>query len=323
MPVDFAASQPHYAAHLFPIWQALDDHERGRWFGARRSSAWLQARGVERIDEIASLKHGTDPVATAGYEDFARAGARPVILLEHGAGQDYGDRHPSNPGGHERECVVLFLCPNESVARRNLDRYPGADAAVVGCPKLDRWHSLVGGGARLEGERIGVSFHWDNRQCPEAGWAFPFYRAQLSALANRYYLIGHGHPRAWGRLLPFWRSLGCEYTDDFEVILERCDLYVCDNSSTLYEFASLDRPVLVLNSPRYRRDVTHGLRFWRSIPGLQCDTADDLVPAVGRALEDPPEAREIRGRAVADAYAACDGQAATRAAEAIRKVAGC
>ena len=49
---------------------------------------------------------------------------------------------------------------------------------------------------------------------------------------------------------------------DFDEVMERSTLYICDNSSTLYEFASTGRPVVVLNAPWFRRDIEHGLRFW-------------------------------------------------------------
>jgi CDP-glycerol glycerophosphotransferase (TagB/SpsB family) len=59
---------------------------------------------------------------------------------------------------------------------------------------------------------------------------------------------------------------------------------VCDTSSTIYEFASLDRPVIVLNSPLYRKDIKHGLRFWDNIPGIMIDNPWELPSAIDEAV---------------------------------------
>ena len=50
----------------------------------------------------------------------------------------------------------------------------------------------------------------------------------------------------------FYEAHGIEYVPDFDDVLRRADVYACDNSSTLYEFASTGRPVVVLNAPWYR-----------------------------------------------------------------------
>jgi UDP-N-acetylglucosamine:LPS N-acetylglucosamine transferase len=106
-------------------------------------------------------------------------------------------------------------------------------------------------------------------------------------------VLGHGHPRIMERLLPIYDALDIEPVYDFEEVLERADCYVCDNSSTMFEFASTGRPVVVLNPPWYRREVNHGLRFWEAAGvGVNCDRPQDLAGAVATALQDPPPQRE-------------------------------
>ena len=133
-------------------------------------------------------------------------------------------------------------------------------------------------------------------------------------------MIGHGHPRAWPTLKIVYDHWGIEKVRSFDHVMSRADCYVVDNSSTLYEFAATGRPVVVLNCPRYRRDVHHGLRFWDHIPGIQCDSPEDLPGAIELALEDPPELREIREEAVAAVYPQHDGHATDRAVEALLAV---
>jgi UDP-N-acetylglucosamine:LPS N-acetylglucosamine transferase len=94
-------------------------------------------------------------------------------------------------------------------------------------------------------------------------------------------------------------------------------VYVCDNSSTIYEFAATGRPVVVLNGPHYRRDVHHGLRFWDAADvGIQVDHPRDLPDAIEEALRDPEPRRRAREAALGIVYAHRTG-AAQRAAAAL------
>lgn len=156
---------------------------------------------------------------------------------------------------------------------------------------------------------------------PETRTALPWYRKKLDlVLDGPWDVIGHGHPRAWPTLKIVYDHWGIEKVRSFDHVMSRADCYVVDNSSTLYEFAATGRPVVVLNCPRYRRDVHHGLRFWDHIPGIQCDSPEDLPGAIELALEDPPELREIREEAVAAVYPQHDGHATDRAVEALLAV---
>jgi CDP-glycerol glycerophosphotransferase (TagB/SpsB family) len=155
---------------------------------------------------------------------------------------------------------------------------------------------------------------------PEARSALPHYDAVLPALANdpRWHLLGHGHPRLWGRIARRWAELGVERVPEFADVLDRADVFVCDNSSALYEFASTGRPVVVLNTPIYRRDVEHGLRFWSEADvGVQVDHACDLADAIALALTDPPSVARRRSEIVRAVCPLADGRATQRAVEAI------
>jgi glycosyltransferase involved in cell wall biosynthesis len=249
-----------------------------------------------------------------------RLGYRRFIFMEHGAGQAYTDRvslsrHPSYAGGKDREDTVAFLVPNEYAANLWRRAYPDARVEVIGCPKLDTLPARVAGPSPV----VAISFHWPAFICPEAGTAFGHYRDALPALGREFTTIGHAHPRAdWGkRLQPQYRDAGIEFVEDFDEVCRRADVYVCDNSSTMYEFAATGRPVVVLNSPQFRRDVNHGLRFWEAADvGINVDQPGDLIEAIWEALDDADELKANRENALRIVYAHRSG-AADRAARVI------
>lgn len=331
--IDFLATEPHYLDHLVPIWHELQPHERGRFYITRTMLQHADLRGIERarLGKIPPPDSGP-LIVTAAHKDSRRVPLRRVALVEHGAGQTYmldtgePDRNPSNPGGTHRDNVSLFLCPNYDVAGRNRAAYPGAAVEVIGCPKLDRWHSDTWWGTTRWQEdppTVAVAFHWDNHQVPESRWAYPHYSRVLAQIAEEWPgAIGHAHPRAIGRLVPALTKAGLQVAADFVDVLNEADVLVCDNSSVLYEFASTGRPVVVLNAPWYRREVSHGLRFWEAIPGLEVEEPGELGPAITLALEDPAGVAIMRQQAIERVYAYTDGQASRRAADALRAVAG-
>jgi hypothetical protein len=293
--IDFLATSPHYEDHLAPIRAALPERARGEMLHDR-------PRG-DRRPTVCSASRDTRTVIRSG---------RPVAVTEHGYGQSYSTSHnQSYPGGHGLGAVGLFLAPNEHAADRWRTEYPKARVEVVGCPKLDTLPMRVPG----PGPVIALSFHWGCTVAPEAKGAWDFYKRAIPDLALRYQVLGHGHPRLMGTIAGTYRRLGVEVVDDFADVCRRADLYVCDNSSTIYEFASTGRPVVVLNAPWYRRSANHGLRFWDAASvGVQCDDPDDLPAVIEEALADHPEQQAAREAALDLVYSVRRG-ASQRAAD--------
>lgn len=339
MRTDLYASEPQYLDHLVPIWLALEPAERGRVTVPRTLVAHAQHRGVP-ISAISQgrPRRGGGPVLVASHQDYRAVGARPTVYVEHGAGQSYtgdpaSESHPSFSGGRARDNVALFIVPNETVAAKNRDRYPEIPNAVVGdAPKLDPWRNRETPPWR-SGDRVGpmiaISFHADLRRLvPEFRSALPHYDPGLPALVEHaeqegWTLLGHGHPRIFRSLERRWRALGITPVADFDQVLAAADVYVADNTSTLYEFASTGRPVVVMNAPWYRRDVSHGLRFWDyASVGIQVEDPDGLPNVIGHALADHPAIKGERDRIVDAVYPRRDGRSAERAAEAIRATIG-
>lgn len=326
MIIDAFSTQPHYVNHLLPIWAALPAENRGRFYAAGGVGDMPNRWGIREWTVSYPRDGQPTPTLVAGYSDEHILG-RPTIYLEHGAGQTYdGDPvsrdHPAYAGTAGHDHTVLFLSPNEAVAARWRARYPRAAAVAVGCPKLDRWHQWPGGAG--DTPTVAITFHSDNRLIPETIGAWTHYQTGMArAVADLRRLgwdvLGHGHPRLWKTLRPWWRDCGAEPVEDENDVMSRADVLVGDNTSLLPEFASTGRPVVWMDAPWWRRNVTHGGRFWEWPAGqISVSEAYELPEAVEAAHEGAGgryrQGREDMVRAV---YLATDGKAAQRAVEAI------
>jgi len=297
--IDCLASEGHFAHHLAPIYRALADP--GIFYAPPEVHETARSRGVTAFWPLEAVDR---PILVTSYGDLKkarRAGRTKIALGEHGYGQSYSNDHGSYAGGKDRDDVGLFLVPNEHAAQRNRERNPDATVAVVGCAKLDELPKRE----PSSGPVVALAFHFDAHSvAPEAVGAMRYYRHALKTLPGEFTLIGHGHPRLRPLLERQYRHFDIEYVPDFADVCRRADLYVCDNSSTLYEFASTGRPVVVLNAPQYRRNVEHGLRFWKAADvGIQVNSPDELPDAIRYALTDPPEQQAKREAALSLVYA--------------------
>ena len=298
--IELVASAAHYRAHADQVMAALPADLRGHG-GAALVASWLDHRAA------------------------VQRGHRSIAVMHHGIGQSYSNDHPAYAGGARRE-AGLFLVPNAHAGGRWHKRYPAARVEIVGSPILDTLPAREPG----PGPVIAVSFHWDgNAIAPEHGSALRHYAAALGPLAREYEVLGHSHPKI--NLGSVYRRHGIRYTRDFEQVARHADLFIADNTSALYEFAATGRPVLLLNSPRFRLSVNHGLRFEPSSGcpiqrgrhfcgaahvGIQVNDPAELLPAVERALLDREEQQERREAALRIVYAHRSG-AAERAAAAL------
>ena len=320
--------------HLAPVWRALPESYRGPFlvepslvtYAARLG---LAVEGRERLNvnrgrEVQSPQSPIGPALVASYGDTKEArrfGYGPLAFIEHGIGQSYGDRNgpagSAYSGGPDRYDTSLFLVPGCDPAERWRRAYPGARVEVVGSPRLDDLPRRLPG----PGPVVAVSFHWPAPLSVSgyAGTAIGDFSTELASLAAdpRWTVIGHAHPKGdWqARTRRTFERVGIEFTPDFREVCERADVYVCDNSSTIYEFAATDRPVVLMNARHWHRNgPEYGLRFWEAAHVGVHAAPGSLADAVARALEDRPEDRAARLDALTKVYAYSDGGAA-RAAE--------
>lgn len=319
MNLDAIATEPQFADHVRPVLAALP----------------AELRGELIRDEAAAVAPASGPVLVASWGDLKRAraaGRTRIAYIEHGAGQSYAGEphdptprkgkwcahcHPSYSGGLDHDDVELTLVPNDQAAERWRAQYAGMRVEVVGCPKLDSLPAREPG----PGPVVALSAHYNaSMGSVEGESVWWWYRKALPALARRFTLIGHGHPRFADRIRPWFERAHVPFVEDFADICRQADVYVNDNSSTLFEFAATGRPVVVINGPGYRRSARHGLRFWDAADvGVQVtvhaagDPAPGLIAAIDRALDQRPADVAARERCldIAYAYRSC---AADRAA---------
>lgn len=307
MTIDFLAYERQFLDHLAPVWHALPASVRGRFIVDPSLVDHARAKGieVEPVPRLNVLRGRTVPHATQGRpalvasygdtKEARRLGYGPLAYLEHGAGQSYGE-HPSRAngsysGGIDRGDTTLFLVPGPHPASKWRAAYPNARVEEVGCPLLDTLPRRVPGPSPV----VAVSFHWPAPITVSgyAGTAAGDFLPALPALAERFDVIGHSHPKGdWPiRMERHYRKLGIPFAPDFEDVCRQADVYVCDNSSTIFEFAATGRPVVLMNAKHWHpRGPELGLRFWAaSHVGVKVSQPSQLVAAVERALEHRPE----------------------------------
>lgn len=324
--IAFFAGEGHFLDHLAPVWHELPLENRA---GFHVKTEDLLEHALERgVDAVVGIPEPGVVTYVAAIGDLRRVTksdrSRKIILAEHGAGQTYSSRHPSYAGGLGRENVILFVVPNMHAAKRNRARYPRTPNAVVGCPKLDGWHPEPPAGPPV----AVVSFHWRCKVAPETDTAYDHFLPVLEQTRDELEragveLLAHAHPRLLPEAGPIFDELGLEVVHDFDEVVRRAHVYAVDNSSTLFEFAALDRPVVVLNSPRYRKGVEHGLRFWTCADvGPNVDNPARLAETILRSLEDGMVLRRKRERAIGRVYPVRDGTSSARAAQAALEAVG-
>lgn len=328
MRYGFIAGMVQFEDHLRPLYDGLPEENQGGFVTGRQPFRVVGnvMRFDRRDDPAHALQNAVGMVCVASISDLKRVsrmsnvvtgqGHRPrftphvpTVLFEHGVGYSFhGDpkkrKQASYAGGWGREHLLGLPATNRWVSEPNRLAYPKVPSPIIGCPKLD--HMV---GVRTNNPRpvVCVAFHWDCKVAPETRWAFPHYQEALVELARvadveGFDLVAHGHPRERRTWQHWYPKHGIEFIPTFEEVIRRADVYLNDSSSTLYEFASTGRPVVVLNAPWYRRGVNHGLRFWEHADvGLQVDQPSGLLPAILRTLEDDPCA-EARAAAIDEIY---------------------
>lgn len=316
MVIEFFAKEQHFEDHLAPVAKELEE-------------AGVEVRWT-RAGETAQEGVLFAAVASSGDLKRAEESGKLVFYFEHGAGQSYtGVRHSSYAGGPGRASVCCFVSPGPHVDYANKISYPNIPSIAAGVPKLDKYHREM----KLEPEDpkakpiVCFSFHWDCFVCPETRSGFEHFKSALllahtlsQSETSEFQVVAHCHPRAKKICTPFFAKHQIRYLEDFSEVLDLADVYVCDNSSTIFEFASIGKPVVLLNPPHYRKRVNHGLRFWTHANiGEQAHDDEETIKAIKKSLLDTREKKANRISKIKTIYHHLDGKAAERSAEGIIK----
>lgn len=298
------ASRPHYWRHIAAVTADVPPDILGVDYGHRYAQPWATARLAETAP---ARRRGLYVVAS--LDDARHTAPHPIVYVEHGAGQTYtaGARpHPSYAGGRDAALArsELVLVPGVASADRWAIAYPDTPVVAVGCPKIAPWYDRPGPPATT----VAITWHWDCPLVPETRTAFWSYAPYLGDLVGRLRdagltVIGHGHPRAPDAVWDAWRRLDVPIVTDEADVFDRAGMLIADNTSLLYEYAALDRPVVVLDAPTYRRDVEHGLRFWSHVPGPAASTWTAAADLAIAAAADPAADRGRRAAVTRDVYA--------------------
>lgn len=300
MKIHALASFKHYIDHIAPIWRSLDPDLKGNFVVNNLAmSRYAECLGIyaEPMKQAGRLNFALktqDPILVAGYTDLQKVHKRPIVFIEHGAGQTYirsdGSIHGGYSGGVNRDKIGFYVCPNETVLQRNLNAYPDAQGIAVGSPRLDDLSLERKLAAPRNELNIGIAFHWDCNIAPEAGSAFSDFYYKIPEFVKYAQtcgmnIVGHGHPRAWSYLYGWWKDQKVRTESDWLKVSSEIDLLIIDNSSILFEAAALDIPVVLMESSKWRKNVHHGLRFWEYADiGPSVTKDDDLGEAISEAF---------------------------------------
>ena len=324
--IDFFVEARHYYDHALPIWRKLPSQKKGNFYISThihniKEYPLPKDEKIIVFNDLSStikeLKGKKGLLVVFGLNKLLfNCLDRAFILVSHGVGQTIGEGNKYIP--YHEKCL-LYILPNTIIENVYKRKYPHVKTYVAGCPKLDYWHTNP---VKIKKTNpvITISFQYDSDLVPETKSSWPYFKPALVELASQkaWTILGHGHPGIIDELTPYYQQLGIEVVRDFDEVMERSTLYICDNSSTLYEFASTGRPVVVLNAPWFRRDIEHGLRFWEHADvGVNCDHPKELIPKIKEALRDSEEQKRLREKAVRAVYAVTDGTASQKAVEAI------
>lgn len=300
--IDFLASQKHYIDHIAPVWNRLPPDKRHNFYVPNTivdyAQRKLQGASLYLFQYERVFPQDEYPILVAAYGDLIAAHRnnphRKIFYMEHGTGHAFGTAAYPNGKG-KRDYVSLFLTPNE-YTKKLIQSVRDTPVEVIGTPKMDiyqnefettqRTISLIGSPSRPV---LAIAFHWGDKHSvpPESGSAFEHYKDILPKLNDRYTLISHGHPIAEHFYRPIFQSMGIEWVETFDEVLQRADIYINDLSSTMYEFICTGKPVIVLNAPWFRRDVQWGIRFWDySDVGINVESPEELFPAIEQTIEE-------------------------------------
>ncbi|MGL1934852.1 MAG: CDP-glycerol glycerophosphotransferase family protein [Fibrobacterales bacterium] len=256
-------------------------------------------------------------------------GHKKVINIGHGLiskGQYYCD----NPliG---RENLADVMCVPGPWHKQELEKYVYIPIEVTGMSKLDELFTL------LDKPALCATLSLDPNR-PIFLWA-PTFNFELSGIPvlwtqiRKLTAIGQVVIKTHGTTDPFFvrelTHLAQAHTDihfitdlDPTPLMKIADLMITDVSSVMFEFAALDKPIVLVNNPHmeeYKNYRPQDVEYTKRDIGPVITSAKELVPVVSQQLHHPEQFREKRKACTQEMFAATDGRNCARIVDVIVK----
>lgn len=314
-PTQLAAMQKAFAARGLPV----------RWFETREEAlAWYQAEAPDWI------------LFGNGYGHLSElAPTTRTAQLYHGIGTKTDVYAPTL-----QEMDVRFMEGPHYVAEL-LKRFPSARLASVGYAKTDPFFYPESERPRLDLAALGLDprkktilyapTHMPS-SFPKMADEFPAHFADCNVLVKPHSLSFFGSKKkSHRRLMELWSRAPNVHVASFEEFdplpyMVSSDLLISDESSVLFEFAVLDRPIVWcdflwihwtrkgLFGWRLKRRMDRSIHRYRDL-AAHAPSYRDLRRIVDEELARPERFRDARRRAVEALVGPTDGRASERIAD--------
>lgn len=293
--IDYYCPATHYLDHAVDSWSYL--HElKGNLYITENLREYAESRYPD-LENVVYVKHLNDLKSKLAksnryllvfsyYYCQRLHTTTKCILVEHGAGLVYNSDDPHWGRHYKPGEIAHFLVTNSLLQKKIEKNNPFVPTTIVGCPKLDKYARKV---PKMSKKPVfAISSHWGGT-LPEVQSGFDYFKDSIIELSKHYKVLGHWHPNLEKQLKPFYIENNIEPVADFSEVLDRADIYICDNSSTIWEFARIGKPVVLLNPPEYRKDFEHEYnpRFWSYADvGVNIDSNEEFMSQIKKAIKD-------------------------------------
>jgi CDP-glycerol glycerophosphotransferase (TagB/SpsB family) len=194
---------------------------------------------------------------------------------------------------------------------------------IVGYPKIDK---LFNGSLDTESYRKRLQIDsskptllyaptWGNNS------SLPLMINHLPALAVDYNVLVKLHDSSYEKWAEKIKEIAdIRFIDDPDIVpyYSLADILISDYSSVIFEFSTLDRPIILIDREQTRYSPNSIGYLWRDI-GLRVRNGDELNLAIRRSLAQPEEFSPQRKKYAQYLFKYTDGRSAERAAAAIRE----
>ncbi len=228
-----------------------------------------------------------------------------------------------------RENLADLMCVPGPWHKQELEKYVHIPIEVTGMSKLDTLFTPIDKNTFCKEKSI-------DPNKPILLWA-PTFNFELSSIPVLWTQVRH--LLSLGQLLIkthgstdiFFvnqlKSLAKQYNDihyiedlDSTPYMKIADLMITDVSSVMFEFAALDKPIVLVNNPHmkeYKNYRPHDVEYTKRNIGPIIDSVENLFDVIKEQLENPTMYHDKRKHCTDEMFAATDGKNSKRIADVI------